>query len=189
MYGLRFFLGVLWFQVLYLALKWLSHRWHMSSIAQLCLTLWDPMDCNLSDSSVHGILQTRMLEWIAISFFRGSSWHRDWSQVSCIAGRYFTIWATDEAQNLALIIKPNNSHLVDYKSCLFLVSSKNQNKPDYPPLLRTCLVLIKPPILSCLHFFPMEESLILRGHSLGSLAFSVLPIELEEVLFRNTLKM
>ena len=48
-----------------------------------------PMDCSLSGSSVHGILQARMLEWVAISFFRGSSWPRDRTWVSCIAGRFF----------------------------------------------------------------------------------------------------
>ena len=42
-------------------------------VAQLCLTLWDPMDCSLPGSSVHGILQARILEWFAISFSKGSS--------------------------------------------------------------------------------------------------------------------
>ena len=42
-------------------------------VAQLCLTLCNPMDCNLPDSSVHGILQARILEWVASSFSRGSS--------------------------------------------------------------------------------------------------------------------
>ena len=46
----------------------------------------DPMDCSLPDSSVHGILQARILEWIAISFSRGFSWPRNWTWVSCIAG-------------------------------------------------------------------------------------------------------
>ena len=57
------------------------------------------MDCSLSGSSVHGIFQARVLEWIAISFSRGSSWPRNWTQVSRIAGRHFTIWATREAHN------------------------------------------------------------------------------------------
>ena len=57
----------------------------------------DPMDCSLSGSSVHGILQTRMLEWVAISFSRGSSWPRNRTRASCIAGRWFTNWATKEA--------------------------------------------------------------------------------------------
>ena len=48
-------------------------------------------------SSVHGILQARILEWRASPFFRGSSWPRDQTQVSCIAGRFFTLWATREA--------------------------------------------------------------------------------------------
>ena len=48
-------------------------------------------------SSVHGIFQARVLGWVVISFSRGSSWPRDWTWVSCIAGRHFTIWATREA--------------------------------------------------------------------------------------------
>ena len=64
------------------------------SVDQLCLTLCDHMDCNLPGSSVHGILQARILEWVAISYFRGSSWPRDQTQISYTAGRFFTIWAT-----------------------------------------------------------------------------------------------
>ena len=53
--------------------------------------------CSLSGSSVHGIFQARILEWIAISFSRGSSWPRHRTGVSCIAGRFYTISATREA--------------------------------------------------------------------------------------------
>ena len=53
-------------------------------VAQLCLTLRSPMDCSPSGSSVHGILQARILEWVAISFSRGSSHPRGQTQVSCI---------------------------------------------------------------------------------------------------------
>ena len=66
-------------------------------VAQLCLTLCNPMDCSLSGSSVHGISQARVLEWIAISFSRGSSWPRNRTWVSHIADRLFTVWATREA--------------------------------------------------------------------------------------------
>ena len=59
-------------------------------VAQLCLTLCDPMDRNPPGSSVHGVLQARILEWVAIPFSRGSSHHRDQNQVSCIAGRFFS---------------------------------------------------------------------------------------------------
>ena len=54
------------------------------------------MDCSLPDSSVRGILQARILEWFVMPSSRGSSLPRDWTQVSCIAGRFFTIWATRE---------------------------------------------------------------------------------------------
>ena len=52
-----------------------------------------PMDCSPPGSSVHGILQARILEWVAISFSRGSSQPRDWTQVSRIASRCFNLWA------------------------------------------------------------------------------------------------
>ena len=66
-------------------------------VTQSCLTLCDPMDCSPVGSSVHGILQARILEWVAISFSRGSSEPRDQTQVSCIVGSFFTDWATREA--------------------------------------------------------------------------------------------
>ena len=62
---------------------------YISSVAQSCSTLCDPMDCSLPGSSVHGILQARVLEWVAISFSRGSSQPRDQTQVSHTAGRRF----------------------------------------------------------------------------------------------------
>ena len=55
---------------------------------------YDPMDYSLPVSSVHGILQARILESLAVLFARGSSQPRDWTQVSCIAGGFFTNWAT-----------------------------------------------------------------------------------------------
>ena len=67
-------------------------------VTQSCLTLCDPVDCSPPGSSVHGILQARILEWLAMSSSTGSSQTRDWTQVSHIAGRFFTIWATREPQ-------------------------------------------------------------------------------------------
>ena len=58
-----------------------------------CPTLRDPVDCSQPGSSIHGISQARILEWIAISFSRESAWHRDQThifRVSCIAGKFFT---------------------------------------------------------------------------------------------------
>ena len=68
-----------------------------SEVAQLYPTLCDPMDCGPPGSSVHGILQARILEWVAIPFSRESSRPRDWTQVSRIADRRFNLWATREA--------------------------------------------------------------------------------------------
>ena len=55
------------------------------------------MDWSPPSSSVHGILQARIWGWVAISFSRRSSWPRDWTRVSCTAGRFFILWATMEA--------------------------------------------------------------------------------------------
>ena len=68
-----------------LAVKWVK-------VAQSCLTLCDPMDY-----TVHGILQARILEWVAFPFSRGSSQSRDWTQVSHIAD-FFTSWTTRKVQ-------------------------------------------------------------------------------------------
>ena len=63
-------------------------------VSQLYLTLCDPMNCNLPGSSVHEILQARILDWVAIPFSRGSSQPRDQTWVCCIVGRFFTISST-----------------------------------------------------------------------------------------------
>ena len=76
-------------------------------VAQLCLTLCDLMDYNPPGSSIQGILQARILEWVAIPFSKGSSQPRDRTWVSCIAGRFFTVWATREAP---LVFLPGEFH-------------------------------------------------------------------------------
>ena len=67
-------------------------------VAQSCLTLCDPMDHSPPGSSVHGILQASILEWVAMPSSSGFSQPSDWTEVSCFAGGFFTIWATREAQ-------------------------------------------------------------------------------------------
>ena len=83
--------------------KWLDSE--KVKVAQLCPTLCDSMDCSLPGSSVHGISQARILERVAIHFSRGFFQPRDWTQVSCIAGKFFTIWTTREALNLEQVLK------------------------------------------------------------------------------------
>ena len=75
-----------------------NHIWKWSEVAQLCPTLCDPVDCIPPGSSIHGILQARILEWAAISFCRGSCQPRDRTQVSHIAGRRFKLWPLNPAQ-------------------------------------------------------------------------------------------
>ena len=71
-----------------------AYMWKVKvKVAQSCLTLCDPMDY-----TVHEILQPRILEWVAFPFSRGSTQSGDWTQVSHIAGRFFTSWATREGQ-------------------------------------------------------------------------------------------
>ena len=95
-------------------------------VTESCLTVCDPIDCSPPGFSVHGILQARILEWVNIAFSRGSSWPRDRTQVSCIAGRIFTPRATREAPiqsawgpiNLLLDCKISDSSLVS-ETCVF----------------------------------------------------------------------
>ena len=68
-------------------------------VAQLCPTLCDPMDCSPPGSSVCGILQAGILEWVAMLSSRESSQPMDWTHVSHIAGGFFTVWATREASS------------------------------------------------------------------------------------------
>ena len=75
-------------------LGWIVHMWFpvglvKVKVTQLCLTLCNPIDC-----IVHGILQARILQWVAVTFSRESSQPRDRSQVSHIAGGFLTTWAT-----------------------------------------------------------------------------------------------
>ena len=72
----------------------LSLKWVLITLS--CLTLYDPLNCSPQSSSVHGILQARILEWVTIPFSRGSSQPRYWTQVSRMAAGFFTIWATRE---------------------------------------------------------------------------------------------
>ena len=69
-----------------------------SEVTQSCPTLCDLLDCSPPGSSVHGIFQARILEWVDYPFSRGSSQPRDRTQVSCTAGSFFTSWVTREAQ-------------------------------------------------------------------------------------------
>ena len=106
-----------WYLCWYFKVNYNMSEW-VIEVTQSCPTLCNPMDCSLLGSSVHRIFQARVLEWIAISFSRGSSQPRDWTWVSCIVDRRFTVWATRE-------IYPNCSHLkfLSHSSICFIHST------------------------------------------------------------------
>ena len=104
-----------------------------SKVAQSCPTLCNPVDCSLPGSSVHGILQARILEWVAISFSRGSSRPRGQTQVFSIAGRHFNLWATREAPGIhwdKTIIQQNTCTPM-FTAVLFTIA-KTWKQPKHP---------------------------------------------------------
>ena len=98
------------------------------SLSRLCHL----MDYSLPGFSVHGIFQARVLEWVAISFSRGSSWPRDRTQIACIAGRRFTLWATREALSIYL-----EYFLIFTLPLLFFLLSSGREEP-FPFYLLKC---------------------------------------------------
>ena len=117
-------------------------------VAQLCLTLFNIIDWSPPGSSVHEIL-ARILEWVAISFSRGSSQPSDGTLVSHIAGRFFTIWATREAMRIYLYLKWNHSLIkAKYSQKLLWKKKKKKQKKrreerreDERKTLTGCLIL------------------------------------------------
>ena len=129
-------------------------------VAWSCLSLCNPMDCSSPGSSVHGILQARILEWVAMPSSRESSWPRDWIRVSCIGRQILYYWATWEAQgvlyipwNLPILSVQVNDFWYIYRvvqllpqsnfrtfpsspkgtSCLFAVTFNFYSSPGQPP--------------------------------------------------------
>ena len=106
-------------------LLWQCEREHEHEVVQSYPTLCDPMDYNLPGFSVHGVFQATVLEWIAISFSKGSSQPRDRTQVSRIIDRRFTVWATREVW-VAWKLK---AKVLVVQSCLILCDSMDCSPP------------------------------------------------------------
>ena len=102
-------------------MRWGEVRW--VEVAQSCPTLCDPVDCSLPGFSVHAILQARILEWVTISFSRGSSQPRDWTWVPHIGGRCFNLWATREDNISISLSKESHTTFSQRKGVL---EKKNQ---------------------------------------------------------------
>ena len=176
-------------------------------IIESCPTLWDPMDCSLPSSSVHGVLQARILEWVATSFSRGFSQPKYWTQVSCIAGRFFTVWVTRE-------VTSGSPPLPDHKSLHIIICccSVIQSRPTLcdpmglqhasltcpSPTPRACsnssplslwchptISFSDVPFSSCLQSFPASGSfpvsrLFTSGHQSIEASASVLPMNIQD---------
>ena len=118
------------------------------------------MDCSPPGSSVYRIFWARIVQWIAISFSRGSSQPRNWTKVSCIAGRFFTYWARREAWYIAYLFTMTyivgnilsvflwyNQLAMMYFSYYILVSSV-----CWYPLKNLCIILYMSDIDFCFYF-------------------------------------
>ena len=103
---------------------WLLSCYIECVCAQWCPAVCDPMDCSLPGSSVHGIIPERILEWVAISSSRGSSWPRGQTHISCIScavGRFFTTSDTWEA---LVILNTRTYFLIFFPRINSLILSK-----------------------------------------------------------------
>ena len=107
-----------------------------------------PMDCSPPGSSVHGILQARILEWVAIPVCRETSWPRDWAHISRIAGRFFIIWATWE---VPLQWKWSTMTIVIFKLIIkFLKKFTKRSKERKKWTQFTCHLAIRMDIKGCI---------------------------------------
>ena len=98
-------------------------------VPQSCLTLCHPTDCGPQDFHIHGILQARTLEWVAIPFSWGSYLPRDWTWVSCIAGGFFTIRATREATSFLHFLGTNLRHSLCSVWCSSIPTAASDEDP------------------------------------------------------------
>ena len=165
-------------------------------VAQFCPTLWDPVDCSPPGSSVHGILQAGILEWVAMLSSRESSQPIDWTQVSSIAGGYFTVWATREAP-CTRSVQFSYSFMSDSfatpwtaacQASLSITNSQTLLKlmsiesvmPSNHLIL--CHPLLLPPsIFPSIRVFQMSQLFALGGQSIGaSASTSVLLINIQD---------
>ena len=157
-----------------------------AKLLQSCLTLWDPMDCCLPGFSVHGILQARILKWVAIPSSRGSFLPRDWTLISCstwIAGRFFTTEPPGKSLHFAV---QSFSHVWFFvtpwaASCQASLSSVSLSFLMSTELVMPCNHLILrchlllPSIFPSIRVFSYEWVLLIREPKYWSFSFSIIP--------------
>ena len=137
-----------------------------SEVAQLCPTLCDPVDCSLPGSSVHGIFQAIVLEWIAIFFSRGSPQPRDRTRVSRIVDRRFTVHHQGSHKDIQYSTRQRNL-TGRFLELLFLDGTEN------PPAVS----LVNPPIPT---FFQPQKQIWSLGLHFSSLNYWTMPGRIPE---------
>ena len=120
---------------------------------QSCPTLCDPIDGSPPGSPVPGVLQARILEWVAFSFSRGSSQSRDPTQVSCVAGGFLTSWATDQFSR-SLCSSMNRST----PGLPVLTNSWSPPKPKSESVMPSNHLILCHPLLLLPLIFPTREA-------------------------------
>ena len=145
---------------------------------QLCPTLRPHRQ---PGSSVHGIFQARLLEWVAIPFSRGSSRPRDQIQVSCIAGELFTVWATKKGHS------PNPGPLFSSTQCLS--DSPPHQRNNYSNFLweipQTCATYLHMKHTSKIYWFGRGRHLSVLGGSSSNLSYCILDRQQEAKLLSH----
>ena len=131
------------------------------------MTLWTV--CSLPGSPVHGIVQARILEWVAVLFSRGSSPPRDQTQVAHIAGGFFTVWATREAPNLRRFYKQRERGITSVSTQGSQAEGRTRTWPCWPPdlglpapTMRNKCLLFKPPVCRICYGHCSQLSLLCR---------------------------
>ena len=151
------------------------------------------MDYSPPGSSVHGITQTRILEWVAISFSRGSSWHRDWNCISCLTGRFFTtkppvkshealhiyISSVQSLSHIWLFVTPwitarqASLSITNSQSLIKLMPIKSVMPSSH--LILCCPLLLMLPIPPSIRVFSNVSTLHMRWPKYWSFSFSISP--------------
>ena len=152
-------------------------------VTQSCPTLCNAMDCSPPGSSVLGILQARILEWVAISSSRGSSWTTDWTKVSHNAGRFLTIWATAKLLFSSPVVSDSATPWTTaHQASLSLTISQSLPKfmsialvmPSSHLILWHPLLLL-PSIFPSTRDFSNESAVCIRWPKYWSFSFSISP--------------
>ena len=144
----------------------------LAKLPQSCLTLCNPMDCTLPGSSVHGILRARILEWVAISFSRGSSQPRDWTYISwfsCIGRQFLYHSKASSVQLLSHVRLFATPWTAACQASLSITNSRSLLKLMFIELVMPsnhlilcCPLLLPPSVFPSIRVFSNESALLIR---------------------------